>query len=132
MSKEAEEYYKKILVYDVLNSDEESPLIHRGVWQIMEAYHQSRVNAISDEDITFENEMTNGYKNGMEGTYEEGKFVGFDNGADWFKNKLKQYTMKDKPKHKSNLLADIGVFIGKIIVIAVIIIAVLIYLLLKN
>ncbi len=55
MSK-AEEYYKKILCYNKdLKMTEASPLTHKGVITYLEKFadqeHQSRVNAISDEDI---------------------------------------------------------------------------------
>ena len=58
--------------------------------EFAEAYHKSRVDAISDEEIEYQAEIESGFVSGLEGTYEEGKLIGFENGAEFIKSKLKE------------------------------------------
>ena len=58
--------------------------------EILEAYHKSKVDAISDEEIEYQAEIESGFVSGLEGTYEEGKLIGFENGAEFIKSKLKE------------------------------------------
>ena len=44
----------------------------------------------TEEDIQFEMDTNYSYKNGMEGTYEEGKYVGFDDGSDFVIEHIKK------------------------------------------
>lgn len=74
MSKRAEEYYKNYTKNGFI-------LNPMGTFELMEAYHQSRVNSISDNDINSQ---------AIRSTYKIGSIItlAYKKGARWFKNKL--------------------------------------------
>ena len=97
MSKATSDF--KIYLNSILNKIDDE--IHEELWTCLthviteqirerEAYHQSELKEITDEEIEMEARYQCPVKNGMEGTYEEGKYVGFDMGAEWLLTKLKQ------------------------------------------